>query len=90
MLTPCTSTLALEGLKRHLLCPRHHMEDEFFDGDLMVDGDVTWFDGKRDTWHAVEHLVAGHMAFGGPTIFTKGLNISLGGLTSPFRAWHHP
>jgi hypothetical protein len=27
-------------------------------GFLMVDGDVAWFDGERDTWHALEHLVA--------------------------------
>jgi hypothetical protein len=62
------------------------MEAKVFDGVPMVDGDVTWFDGERDTWHVAKHLVAGHMAFGGPTIFTKGLNVSLGGLTSPFRA----
>jgi hypothetical protein len=55
-------------------------------GFLMDDGDVAWFDGERDTWHALEHLVAWLMAFGGPTFFTKGSNVSLGGLTSPFRA----
>jgi hypothetical protein len=38
----------------------------------MVDGDVAWFDGERDTWHALEHLVAWHMAFGSPTFFIKG------------------
>jgi hypothetical protein len=58
----------------------------FFYGILMVDGDMTWFDGERDTWHVVEHLVVGNMAFGGPTIFTKRPNVSLGGLMSPFRA----
>jgi hypothetical protein len=52
----------------------------------MVDGDVTWFDGERNTWHALEHLVVRHMAFGGPMIFIKGLNVSLGSLMSPFRA----
>jgi hypothetical protein len=62
------------------------MEAKVFYGVLMVDGDVTWFDGERDTWHALEYLVAGNMAFGGPTIFTKRLNVSLGGLMSPFRA----
>jgi hypothetical protein len=61
------------------------MEARVFYGVLMVDGDVTWFDGERDTWHAVENSVVGHMSFGDPTIFTKGLNISLGGLKSPFR-----
>jgi hypothetical protein len=66
------------------------MEARDFDGFLMVVGDVTWFDGERDTWHVVEHLMAGHMAFGGPMIFTKGVNVSLGGLTSPFRARRHP
>jgi hypothetical protein len=86
MLAPCTSRLALEGLERHLLCPRRHLEASFFYGVLMVDGDVTCFDGEKDTWHALEHLVAGHMAFLGPTIFIKKLNISLGGLASTFRA----
>ena len=62
------------------------MEARVFDGVLIVDGDVTRLDGERDTWHALEHLVVGHMAFGGPMIFIKGLNVSLGGLTSPFRA----
>jgi hypothetical protein len=66
------------------------MRARVFDGVLMVDGDVTWFDGERDTWHALEHLVAMLMAFGGITIFTKGLNVSLGGLMSPFRACRHP
>jgi hypothetical protein len=66
------------------------MEARVFCGVLMVDGDVTWFDRKRDTWHAVEHLVAVHMTFEGTTIFTKWLNVSLGGLMSPFRAWRHP
>jgi hypothetical protein len=27
-------------------------------GFFMVDGDVAWFDGERDTWHILEHLVA--------------------------------
>jgi hypothetical protein len=62
------------------------MEARVFDGVSWFDGDVMWFDGERDTWHALEHLVARHMAFGGPTIFIKRQNVSLGGLTSPFRA----
>jgi len=62
------------------------MEARVFYGVLMVDGDLTWFDGERDTWHVVNHLVEAHMAFRGTPIFTKGLNVSLGGLTSPFRA----
>jgi hypothetical protein len=78
--------LAFGGLKCHFLCPRHHIEARVFDGVLMVDGDVTWFDGERNTWHALEHLVVRHMAFGGPMIFIKGLNVSLGSLMSPFRA----
>jgi hypothetical protein len=86
MLAPCTSMLAFGGLKRHFICPRFHMEARVFDGVLMVDGDVTWFDAERDTWHALELLVARHMAFGGSTIFIKRLNVSLGGLMSPFRA----
>jgi hypothetical protein len=61
------------------------MEARVFDGVLMVDGDVTWFDGERDTWNELEHLVARHMAFGGPTILTKGINVSLGGLMSPLK-----
>jgi len=24
-----------------------------FDGDLMLDGDVTWFYGERGTWNAL-------------------------------------
>jgi hypothetical protein len=43
-------------------------------GSLMDDGDVACFDGERErereTWIALEHLVAWHMAFGGPTFFT--------------------
>jgi hypothetical protein len=62
------------------------MEARVFDGVFMVDGDVTWFDGERDTWHALEHLVARHMAFGSPMIFIKRLDVSLGGLMSPFMA----
>jgi hypothetical protein len=59
-----------------------------FYGVIIVDGDMTWFDGERETytWNALGNLVVGHMDFGGRTIFTKGLKVSLGGLTSPFRA----
>jgi hypothetical protein len=59
------------------------MEARVFYGVLMVDGDVTYFDGERDTWHALENLVVGHMAFGVPRIFIKRLNVSLGDLRSP-------
>jgi hypothetical protein len=44
--------LALEGLKHHIICPKHHMEARIFYKVLMVDDDVTWLDGERDTWHA--------------------------------------
>jgi len=52
----------------------------------VVDGDVTWFGGERDTWNALDHLMAWHMAFGGPTFFIKGQNVSVVGLASPFKA----
>jgi hypothetical protein len=50
----------------------------------MVDDDVAWFDGERDTWNMLENLVAWFMSFGGPTIFILGQNISPRGPTSPF------
>jgi hypothetical protein len=27
-------------------------------GFLMVDDDVAWFDGERDTWHMIENFLA--------------------------------
>jgi hypothetical protein len=47
---------------------------------------VTWFDGERDTWYALENLVARHMDSRGPMVFIKRLNVSLEGLMSSFRA----
>jgi hypothetical protein len=51
MISHFTSTFSLEGLRRHILCPRCDMKARVCDGVLMVDGDVTWFDGERDTWN---------------------------------------
>jgi hypothetical protein len=53
MLARCTSMLAFGGLKHQFLCPRCHMDARVFNGVLMVDGDVTWFNVERDTWHAL-------------------------------------
>jgi hypothetical protein len=56
---------------------------------IMVEDDVAWFYGERETWHMIEHLVAWFISFGGPTIFILVQNISTGGPASPFRAQHH-
>jgi hypothetical protein len=55
-------------------------------GFLMVDGDVSWFDGERDTWHM--HRALGGMIYGlwRPNVLHQRLNVSPRGPTSPFRA----
>jgi hypothetical protein len=47
------------------------MEDRVLMGFSWFDGDVMWFDGERDIWHALENFMERNMAFGGPMIFIR-------------------